>query len=97
MVTRLGKAKVAAPRKLGIELYIMLRDRIDYKELCCRRELQKSVVTVQSGPASHRVLQGSDRHTNWATHLLESRGARRTDHGRQRRKRCWVGDSEMAN
>jgi len=32
----LGKAKTAAARKLGIRLWIMLRDQIDYKEFCRR-------------------------------------------------------------
>jgi len=31
-----GKAKVAAGRKLGIRLWIMLRDNIDYEEFCRR-------------------------------------------------------------
>lgn len=32
----LGKAKVAAGRKLGIRLWLMLRDQIDYEEFCRR-------------------------------------------------------------
>jgi len=32
----LGKAKVAAGRKLGIRLWIMLRDQIEYQEFCRR-------------------------------------------------------------
>jgi transposase len=32
----LGKAKVAAARKLGIRLWIMLRDEVDYDEFCRR-------------------------------------------------------------
>ena len=32
----LGKAKVAAGRKLGIRLWIMLRDEIDYYKFCRR-------------------------------------------------------------
>jgi transposase len=36
----LGKAKVAAGRKLGIRLWLMLRDNIDYEEFC-RRGRQK--------------------------------------------------------
>src|SRR5262249_39344340 len=31
-----GKARVAAARKLGIRLWIMLRDQIDYTEFCRR-------------------------------------------------------------
>src|SRR5262249_10890069 len=33
----LGKARVAVARKLGIRLWIMLRDQIDYREFCRRR------------------------------------------------------------
>ena len=32
----LGKARVAVARKLGIRLWIMLRDQIDYHEFCRR-------------------------------------------------------------
>ena len=31
-----GKARVAAARKLGIRLWVLLRDRIDYQEFCRR-------------------------------------------------------------
>jgi transposase len=37
-----GKARVAAARKLGIRLWIMLRDQIDYAEFC-RRGLARQV------------------------------------------------------
>ena len=37
----LGKAKVAAARKLGIRLWIMLRDQIDYNEFCRRGQMQQ--------------------------------------------------------
>ena len=30
----MGKARVATARKLGIRLWIMLRDEIDYEEFC---------------------------------------------------------------
>jgi len=36
----LGKARVAAARKLGIRLYIMLRDQIDYQEFCRRGQMR---------------------------------------------------------
>lgn len=36
----LGKARVAAARKLGIRLWIMMRDQIEYQEFC-RRGLSK--------------------------------------------------------
>jgi hypothetical protein len=37
----LGKAKVAAARKLGIRLWILLRDQIDYHEVCRRGQMQQ--------------------------------------------------------
>src|SRR5262249_40162627 len=36
----MGKARVAAARKLGIRLWIMLRDQIDYAEFCRRGRSQ---------------------------------------------------------
>ena len=54
----MGKARIAAARKLGIRLWIMLRDQIDYKEFC-RRGLQRQcgeaharMPDFNSGPAS---------------------------------------------
>ncbi len=41
----LGKARVAAARKLGIRLWIMLRDQINYDEFC-RRRPRRPVMTV---------------------------------------------------
>ena len=38
----LGKARVAVARKLGIRLWIMLRDEIDYPEFCRRGQKQQS-------------------------------------------------------
>jgi transposase len=37
----LGKARVAAARKLGIRLWIMLRDQIDYHEFCRRGQMRQ--------------------------------------------------------
>jgi transposase len=37
----LGKARVAVARKLGIRLYIMLRDQIDYQEFCRRGQMRQ--------------------------------------------------------
>ena len=37
----LGKAKVAAARKLRIRLWILLRDQIDYQEFCRRGQLRQ--------------------------------------------------------
>jgi transposase len=37
----MGKARMAAARKLGIRLWIMMRDKIDYSEFCRRGRLQR--------------------------------------------------------
>jgi len=48
----LGKARVAAARKLGIRLWILLRDQIDYHEFCRRGQLrQKHGGTCAGMPA----------------------------------------------
>ncbi len=53
----LGKARVAAARKLGIRLSIMMRDQIDYEEFCRRKARQESgnvcagMPDLNSGPA----------------------------------------------
>src|SRR6516162_5374373 len=55
----LGKARVAVARKLGIRLWIMLRDEIDYEEFCRRGQKQ------QSGAACAGMLEvgnGANRH-----------------------------------
>ena len=43
----LGKARVAVARKLGIRLWIMLRDEIDYEEFCRRGQKHKAVKPVR--------------------------------------------------
>ncbi len=59
----LGKARVAAARKLGIRLWIMLRDQIDYQEFCRRGQArqEKRVVSVWGCLISTVVLQKYDR------------------------------------
>jgi Transposase IS116/IS110/IS902 family len=53
----LGKARVAAARKLGIRLWILLRDQIDYNEFCRRGQMrQKNGGTCAGMPA--RVYKG---------------------------------------
>ena len=37
----LGKARAAVARKLGIRMWIMLRDQIEYKEFCRRGQMQQ--------------------------------------------------------
>lgn len=38
----LRKARAAVARKLGIRMWIMLRDQIEYKEFCRRGQMQQS-------------------------------------------------------
>ncbi len=38
----LGKARVAVARKLGIRLWIMLRDQIAYHEFCRRGQMRQN-------------------------------------------------------
>ena len=53
----MGKARIAAARKLGIRLWIMLRDQIDYAEFCRRGKLRQcgeahaGMPNHNSGPA----------------------------------------------
>jgi transposase len=37
----MGKARIAAARRLGIRLWIMMRDQIDYEEFCRRGKLRR--------------------------------------------------------
>ena len=59
----LGKARVAAARKLGIRLWIMLRDQIDYNEFCRRGQMQQKsgdacagMPGARYGAKSHRLI-----------------------------------------
>jgi transposase len=45
----LGKARVAAARKLGIRLWIFLRDQIDYREFCRRGQMQQKSGGARAG------------------------------------------------
>lgn len=45
----LGKARVAAARKLGIRLWIMLRDQIDYEEFCRRGQMRQKSGDARAG------------------------------------------------
>jgi hypothetical protein len=62
----LGKARVAVARKLGIRLWIMLRDGIDYEEFCRRGQMQQSGVACAG---MLEVANGANRHrpVDWAT------------------------------
>src|SRR5208337_5295658 len=59
----LGKASVAVARKLGIRLWIMLRDEIDYQEFCRRGQRQQKsgdacagMPGLRYGAKSHRLI-----------------------------------------
>ena len=45
----LGKARAAVARKLGIRMWIMLRDQIEYNEFCRRGQMQQKVVMPVRG------------------------------------------------
>jgi transposase len=45
----LGKARVAAARKLGIRLWIMMRDEIDYQEFCRRGQSRQECGSAGAG------------------------------------------------
>lgn len=53
----MGKARIAVARKLGIRLWIMLRDQIDDAEFCRRGQLRQEgkahagMPELQHGPA----------------------------------------------
>jgi transposase len=56
-----GKARVAAARKLGIRLWIMMRDQIDYQEFCRRGQKHcgaacAGMLEVGNGANSHRPV-----------------------------------------
>jgi transposase len=60
----LGKARIAAARKLGIRLWIMLRDQIDYTEFCRRGQMRQNggaacagMPDCNSGPCSDREAE----------------------------------------
>ena len=59
----LGKARVAVARKLGIRLWIMLRDQIDYNEFCRRGQRRQKngeacagMPETRYGATSHRPV-----------------------------------------
>src|SRR5215472_9783010 len=54
----LGKARVAVARKLGIRLWIMLRDQIDYQEFCRHGQKQSSAACA----GMPEVRNGANRH-----------------------------------
>jgi transposase len=56
-----GKARIAAARKLGIRLWIRLRDQIDYQEFCRRssmRQISGAARAGMPGKLSGPAVQG---------------------------------------
>jgi transposase len=68
----LGKARVAVARKLGIRLWIMLRDEIDYQEFCRRGQMQQKTVRPVAGMPETGNGAKSHRPSDEATRLPES-------------------------
>src|SRR5207253_919192 len=68
----LGKARVAVARKLGIRLWIMLRDEIDYQEFCRRGQMQQKMVRPVAGMPETGNGAKSHRPVDEATRLPES-------------------------
>jgi transposase len=68
----LGKARVAVARKLGIRLWIMLRDEIDYQEFCRRGQIQQKTVRPVVGMPETGNGAKSHRQSDEATRLPES-------------------------
>ena len=51
----LGKARIAAARKLGIRLWILWRDQIDYQEFCRRGPMRQKSGAARAGmPADNK-------------------------------------------
>jgi transposase len=57
----LGKARVAVARKLGIRLWIMLRDQIDYHEFCRRGQMRQKNGDTCAGMPETRYGANSHR------------------------------------
>ena len=57
----MGKARIAVARKLGIRLWIMLRDQIDYAEFCRRGQMRQKGKPMRGCLSYNMVLPGSDR------------------------------------
>src|SRR6266436_6112252 len=55
----LGKARVAAARKLGIRLWILLRDQIDYNEFCRRGQRRQKYGGACAGMPERVMAQNS--------------------------------------
>ena len=97
----LGKASVAVARKLGIRLWIMLRDQIEYHEFCRRGQKQQKssdacagMPETRNGVKSHRpvdyatrlpLAMGRSKNSSWSMVIEEMFGGQ---HGVDDRKRA---------
>jgi hypothetical protein len=78
----LGKASVAVARKLGIRLWIMLRDQIEYNEFCRRGQKQQKSSDACAGCQKRRMVRKVTGRLIRLPASLEDEGVRITHHGR---------------
>jgi hypothetical protein len=53
----MGMARIAAARKLGVRLWIMMRDQIDHEEFCRRGKLRRVGKPMRECLVSTVILQ----------------------------------------
>jgi hypothetical protein len=78
----LGKASVAVARKLGIRLWILLRDQIEYHEFCRRGQKQQKSSEACAGMPETPYGAKSHRRLIRLPASLKARGVRITHQGR---------------
>jgi hypothetical protein len=67
----LGKASVAVARKLGIRLWIMLQDQIEYNEFCRRGQKQQKSSGAYAGMPKTRYGAKSQKSRLFSTSLRD--------------------------
>ena len=99
----LGKARVAVARKLGIRLWIMLRDQIDYQEFCRRGQKHSGdacagMLETRFGANGHRPVdwatrlpsrEGSSHNSSWSEMTEEMVGGQHRRDEATRKRACW--------
>jgi len=78
----LGKARMAVARKLGIRLWIMLRDQIEYHEFCRRVQMQQKTVKPVRGYLKRAMVRTVTGRLIRLPASLAEEGARIGHHGR---------------
>jgi hypothetical protein len=78
----LGKASVAVARKLGIRLWIMLRDQIEYNEFFRRGQKQQKSMMPVRGCQKRRMVRTVTGRLIRLSRLAQQEGVRITHHGR---------------